>query len=162
MVWLWGKKTLSFSQSGSIIIKWMGGCDICIVIDQQNLKTLIKVNNRVRLHALNMHSHNLVMSKALPSPNCLHLTLIQSVSLFPAHCLLGELPPSLSHPGFDWLSTAAGSCLFVPLGYRWCNQTGRSHRLAQTYADTNHNRKDREKERQKGEARCHRKHCREL
>lgn len=41
--------------------------------------------------------------------------------------------------------TAVGSCLFDYLYYRWCNQTGQSHRPALTLADT----RDRKTERQK-------------
>lgn len=88
-----------------------------------------------------------------PSLHCLYITLIHSLSL----SISLSFSSSLSHPlsvclCLSCLSTAAGSCLFVPLGYRWCNQTGRSHRLALTLADTNQKKRDREKERKTGKA----------
>lgn len=90
----------------------------------------------------------LVHPSFVPSVSSVSLSLIHSLS--PLHYLSLHLSLTLSLS--VCLSTAAGSCLLVPLGYRWCNQTGQSHRLALTLADTNQKRRDREKERKKGKA----------
>lgn len=57
------------------------------------------------------------------------------------------IPPCLSLAAPVCLSKAAGSCLSVPPSYRWCNRTGRSHRLAPTpFPDSGRRRRTRKRQ----------------